>query len=159
MRGTRPWWLRWRGPILGPSLLSESSSVPEGLGDTEPPPGGSGEVSSTPKGSGDTEPVLEGSDWDATTLTIVPDRLRLMSFNSCLMGTLILVPDSSPLACGGVGHSSIGFTIGCQGLHSSGVHASAPTGCSPRVFREVGYFAKGFLVQGDLRVLVWLGGH
>jgi hypothetical protein len=106
MRGTHPWWLRWHGPILGPSLLSESSFAPEGLGDTKPPPGGSGEASSAPKGSGDTKPVPEGSgepetpsvglDWAATTLTIVPDKLRLMSFNSYHMGTLILVPDSSP---------------------------------------------------------------
>jgi hypothetical protein len=54
----------------------------------------------------------------------VLDGLRLMSFSSYFMGTLILVPDSSP-----------------------------------RAFREVGYFAKGFFVRGVLEVLAWLGGH
>jgi hypothetical protein len=40
-----------------------------------------------------------------------------------------------------------------------GVRASAPTGCSPRAFGEVGYFAKGFFMRGVLGVLAWLGGY
>jgi hypothetical protein len=104
---------------LGAFTLSESSSDPQGSGEVALAPKGSSDMEPVPEGSGEPETPSVRQDWAATTLMIVPDGLRLMSFNSCLMGTLILIPDSSPRACGGVGHST-GFTIGCQGLHSPG---------------------------------------
>jgi hypothetical protein len=47
-------------------------------------------------------------------LIIVLDGLRLMSFNSCLIDTLILVPDSSPRAFGEVDYFTKGFFM--QGI-------------------------------------------
>jgi hypothetical protein len=87
----------WRGPGVGvralarglaflepsPERSGKARSLPEGLGKAEP----------LPEGSGETEPFLVGPDRAATTLIIVLDGLRLMSFNSYLMGTIILVPD------------------------------------------------------------------
>jgi hypothetical protein len=57
-------------------------------------------------------------------LVIILGGLRPMSFDSCLMGIVILITDSRPQAYGEVGYFSIGFTIGRQGL------------CSPRGARE-----------------------
>jgi hypothetical protein len=104
VRGARPWWLRWRGPLSGPSLLFESRSDPRGSDEAESLPASLDEAGPAPEGSGDMEPMPEGSgepetpsvgpDWAATTLITVLDELRLMSFNSCPTGTLILVPDT-----------------------------------------------------------------
>jgi hypothetical protein len=112
VRGAHPWWLRWCRPLSGPSLLSKSSSDPPGSGKVEPPPGGSSEVGPTLEGSGEPETLSVGPDWAATMLSIVPDGLRLMSFNSYLMGTLILVPDKRWLASSGSGGDFHGFKRG-----------------------------------------------
>jgi hypothetical protein len=77
-----------------------------------PTPERLGEAEYVPEGSNEPEILLVGPDWAITVLTIILGGLRPMSFNSCLMGTVILVPDSSPQACGGVRHSSTGFTVG-----------------------------------------------
>jgi hypothetical protein len=102
-----------RGPDMGARALArdlacsqgsgEAEPVPEGSGEAEPVPEGSGEVGPSPEWSGEAEPASEGwgepetflarPDWAATTLIIVLDELRLISFNSYFMGTLILVPD------------------------------------------------------------------
>jgi hypothetical protein len=97
-----------------------------------------------------------GPDWAVATLTIILGGPRPMSFDSCLMGTIISVPDSSLRACRGVGYSSIGFTVGRQGICSPG--GTRKRTCSPRAIEEVGYFVEGFFVRGDLGVPVWLGG-
>jgi hypothetical protein len=58
-------------------------------------PKGSGDAELVPEGSGELETTSVRPDWPTTTLMIVPDGLRLMSFNSCLMGTIILVPNGT----------------------------------------------------------------
>jgi hypothetical protein len=75
--------------------MFESSSNPRGSGEAGLAPEGSGNAEPMPEGLGELETPSVGPDWAPTTLTIVPDRLRLMSFNFCLLGTLILVPDRS----------------------------------------------------------------
>jgi hypothetical protein len=84
--------------------------VPEGSGEAERSPGGSDELGTS----------SVGSDWAVATLTIILDGPRPMSFDSCLMGTILSVPESAPRACGGVGYCSIGITVGQQGLCSPG---------------------------------------
>jgi hypothetical protein len=56
-------------------------------------PNGSGDAEPAPEGTSEPETPSVGPYWAATTLTIILDGLRLISFNSCLMGTLILVPN------------------------------------------------------------------
>jgi hypothetical protein len=92
-----------RGPGMGARALArdlacsqgsgEAEPVPEGSGEAEPVPGGSGEAEPAPEGWGEPETFLAGPDRAATTLIIVLDGLRQMSFNSYFMGILILVPD------------------------------------------------------------------
>jgi hypothetical protein len=53
----------------------------------------SGEAKLVPEGSGEAESFLVGSDQAAVALMTILDGLRLMSFHSYFMGTLILVPD------------------------------------------------------------------
>jgi hypothetical protein len=88
--------------------------------ETRPTPERSGKAEHALEGLGEPEILLVGPKWAVALLTIILGGLRPLSFNSCLTGTVTLVPDSSPQACGGVGYSSIGFTVGCQGLHSPG---------------------------------------
>jgi hypothetical protein len=86
--------------------LSKSGADPKGAGKAESSPGGSEEVGPTPERSGEAERAAEGSgelrtlsvgpDWAVAAPIIILGGLRPISFNSCLMGTLILVPDSSP---------------------------------------------------------------
>jgi hypothetical protein len=93
----------------------EAEPLPEGLGEAEPSPERSGKPGLMPEGSGELETFLVGPDRAATTFTIVLDGPRLMSFNFCLMGTLILVPDSSPRAFGRVDYFAKGFFM--RGVH------------------------------------------
>jgi hypothetical protein len=87
----------------------EAEPVLERSGEAEPSPERSGEPGLVPEGLGELETFLVGSDRAATTFTIVLDGPRLMPFNSCLMGTLILVPDNSPRAFGRVDYLAKGF--------------------------------------------------
>jgi hypothetical protein len=54
----------------------------------------SGEAERAPEGLGKPEILLVGSDWAVAALIIILGGLRPMSFNSYLMGTIILVPDN-----------------------------------------------------------------
>jgi hypothetical protein len=74
----------------------------------------------SPRGLDEPRTSSIGPDWAVAALMIISGRLRPMSFDSYLMGTIILVPDSNLGACGGVGYSSIGFTVGQHGLCSLG---------------------------------------
>jgi hypothetical protein len=47
-----------------------------------------------PGGSDEPGTSLVGPDWAVAALTIILGRLRPIYFDSCLMGTVILVPDS-----------------------------------------------------------------
>jgi hypothetical protein len=71
----------------------EAEAVPEGLGEAEPSPERSGEAKLVLEGSGEAESFLVGSDQAAIAFMTILDGLRLMSFHSYFMGTLILVPD------------------------------------------------------------------
>jgi hypothetical protein len=104
---------------IQPLGVGQGGALPEGSDEAGPTPKRSSEAERVPKGSGEPEILLVGSNWAVATLTIILGGLRPMSFNSCLMGTVILVPDSSPPTCR-VRHSSTGFTVGWQGFCSPG---------------------------------------
>jgi hypothetical protein len=53
----------------------------------------SGEAERLPEGSDEPGTFSVGPDWAVAALTIILGGLRLMSFDSCLMGSVILVPD------------------------------------------------------------------
>jgi hypothetical protein len=59
-----------------------------------PEPEESGEAERLPGGSDETGTSLVGPDWAVATLAIILEGLSLVSFYSCLMGTVILVPDN-----------------------------------------------------------------
>jgi hypothetical protein len=82
-----------RGPGMGARALARDLACSQGSGEAEPVPEGSGEAEPAPEGWGEPETFLAGPDRAATTLIIVLDGLRQMSFNSYFMGILILVPD------------------------------------------------------------------
>ena len=84
-------------------------------GEAEPAASGSGEAESAALGLGETEPAASGSGeaepahlgvgWSCRcTLDYLVESM-LMTVNSSSSGTLVLVPDSSPRACGGVENS------------------------------------------------------
>jgi hypothetical protein len=120
-----------RGPGMGAHALArdlacsqgsgEAEPVPRGSGEAEPSPERSGEVGPSPEWSGEAEPASEGwgkletflvgLDQATTMLIIILDELRLISFNSYFMDTLILVPDSSPRTFGKVGYFAKGFFV------------------------------------------------
>jgi hypothetical protein len=79
------------------------SPLPRGQKRRDPCPKGCARQNARLRGPGEPGTLLVGPDWAVATLTIILGGLRLMSFNSYLMGTIILVPDSSLRACGGVG--------------------------------------------------------
>jgi hypothetical protein len=66
--------------LVGPE---EARPVPEGLGEAERPPGGSDEPGTS----------AVGPDWAVAVFTIILGGPRPMSFDSCLMGTVLSVPD------------------------------------------------------------------
>jgi hypothetical protein len=68
-----------------------------------PAPKRSGEAEPAPKGSGETGAALRGSDETVVTSLIVWACLMLVTISSFSTGTLILVLDNSPRACGEVG--------------------------------------------------------
>jgi hypothetical protein len=102
---------------IRPLGVGQGGALPEGSDEAGPAPERSGEAERVPKGSSEPEILLVGSNWVVAMLIIILGRLRPISFNSCIMGTVILVPDSSPLTCR-VGHSCTGFTVGWQGFCS-----------------------------------------
>jgi hypothetical protein len=61
----------------------EARPVPEGLGEAE----------RLPRGSDEPRTSLVGPNWAVATLTIILGGLRPMSFDSCLMGIVILIPN------------------------------------------------------------------
>jgi hypothetical protein len=54
----------------------------------------SGEAERLPEGSGEPGTLSVGPDWAVAMLIIIFGGLRPMYFNSCLMGTVILVSDN-----------------------------------------------------------------
>jgi hypothetical protein len=66
--------------LVGPE---EARPAPEGLGEAERPPGGSDEPGTS----------AVGPDWAVAVFTIILGGPRPMSFDSCLMGTVLSVPD------------------------------------------------------------------
>jgi hypothetical protein len=85
------------------SSTPESGSEPQGSGEAESSLGGSEEVRPTLEGSGEAERPPGGSDepgtssvgpdWAVAAFTIILGGSRPMSFDSCFMGTVLLVPD------------------------------------------------------------------
>ena len=73
---------------------------------------GSGEVKPAlcSLGSDEVEPVHLGVDWGRSRALICSDASMLMVISPSSSGTLVLVPDSSPRACGGVEYSFGGFS-------------------------------------------------
>ena len=51
-----------------------------------------------------------GVDWSCSHALDCLDESMLMTISSSSLGTLVLVPDSSPRACGGVEYSFGGFS-------------------------------------------------
>jgi hypothetical protein len=92
------------GPFRDLSSTPESGSDPQGLGEAESSLRGSEEARPTPEGSGKVErppggldklgTSSVGLDWAVAALTIILGGPRPMSFDSCLMGTVLSVPDN-----------------------------------------------------------------
>ena len=56
-------------------------------------------------GSSEVEPAHLGVGWSCNRALDCLDESMLMTISSSSLGTLVLVPDSSPRACGGVENS------------------------------------------------------
>ena len=76
----------------------------------EPAPEGSGEAKPAASGSGEAEPAHLGVGWSYSRALDCSDESMLMSISSSSSGTLVLVPDSSLRAYGGVEYSFRGFS-------------------------------------------------
>ena len=80
-----------------------------GSGKAELTPKGSGEAEPAPKGLGEAEPAHLGVGWSYSRALDCSNESMLMTISSSSSGTLVLVPDSSPRAYGGVQYSFEGF--------------------------------------------------
>jgi hypothetical protein len=71
----------------------EAESSPRGSKEARPAPEVSGEAERPPRGSDEPRTCSVGPDWAVAALPIILGGSRPMSFDSCLMGTVLSVPD------------------------------------------------------------------
>ena len=88
---------------------------------------GVGQGGALPQRSGEVEPAHLGVDWSYSRALDYSDESMLMTINSSSLGTLVLVPDSSPRACEGVEYFFGSFS---EREDSEGLGLlSSPTAC------------------------------
>ena len=108
-RGTRPrGWAR-QGEAEPPTQrLGETEPAPKRRAMRSPRPRGRARQGPRPRGLARRSPA-PGVCWSCSRALDCSDESMLMTVSSSSSGTLELVPDSSPQACGGVDYSFGGF--------------------------------------------------